>query len=158
MPTVTAGATTLYYEVHGQGARVMLVAGLGGFGAYWRPQIPAFSKRYRVVLHDHRGTGQSEWARIPYSVEQMASDTLLYGIPIPPGAAAFEQALRDMGWIKGHNLTIDYRSAKRHLDRPTALAAELVALHADVIVANAASETKAARQATASVPIVFVVH
>jgi aminoacrylate hydrolase len=76
MPTVTAGGATLYYETHGQGAPVMLVPGLGGLGAYWRPQIPAFSERYRVVLHDHRGTGQSEWARIRYSVEQMAAETL----------------------------------------------------------------------------------
>jgi len=76
MPTVTAGGTTLYYESHGDGPPVMLVAGLGGLGAYWLPQIPGFSPRYRVVTHDHRGTGQSEWARIRYTVEQMAADTL----------------------------------------------------------------------------------
>jgi aminoacrylate hydrolase len=66
MPTLTVGGTTPHYEVHGQGAPVML----------GRPQIPAFAKRYQVILHDHRGTGQSEWARIRYSVEQMAADTL----------------------------------------------------------------------------------
>src|SRR5262245_3061451 len=76
MPTVTTGETTLYYETHGEGPPVMLVAGLGGLGAYWRPQIPGFSTRYRVVLHDDRGTGQSERARTRYSVEQMAADTL----------------------------------------------------------------------------------
>ena len=76
MPTVTAGGTTLYYETHGQGAPVMLVPGLGGLGAYWRPQIPAFSQRYQVILHDHRGTGRSERAQTRYSVEQMAGDTL----------------------------------------------------------------------------------
>jgi aminoacrylate hydrolase len=76
MPTVTANGTTLYYETHGQGPPVMLVSGLGGLGAYWRPQLPAFSRRYQVVLHDHRGTGQSERASMRYSVEQMAADTL----------------------------------------------------------------------------------
>jgi aminoacrylate hydrolase len=76
MPTVRANGTTLYYESHGEGLPVMLVPGLGGLGSYWRPQIPAFSQRYRVVLHDHRGTGQSEWTTTRYSVEQMAADTL----------------------------------------------------------------------------------
>jgi aminoacrylate hydrolase len=76
MPTVTTNGTTLYYEMHGRGAPVALVSGLGGLGAYWRPQLPAFSQRYQMVLHDHRGTGQSEWASIRYSVEQMAADTL----------------------------------------------------------------------------------
>lgn len=70
----------------------------------------------------------------------------------------FEQALRDLGWVKGHNVTIDYRSAEGHLDRLPALAAELVGLRVDVIVANAAPETSAARQATRTIPIVFAVH
>jgi aminoacrylate hydrolase len=86
MPTVTAGGTSLYYEIHGQGAPVMLVAGLGGLGAYWRPQIPGVSARYQAVLHDHRGTGGSERARPPYSVEQMAADTLalMDALGLPP--------------------------------------------------------------------------
>ncbi|MEW6687615.1 MAG: ABC transporter substrate-binding protein [Pseudomonadota bacterium] len=72
--------------------------------------------------------------------------------------AKFEQALRDLGWVKGHNVAIDYRSAEGHLDRLPALAAELVRLRVDVIVANAAPETSAARQATRTIPIVFAVH
>jgi len=76
MPKVTANGTTLYYEAHGSGEPVMLVPGLGGLGSYWRPQIPALSQRYRLIVHDHRGTGQSEWAKILYSVDQMAADTL----------------------------------------------------------------------------------
>jgi putative ABC transport system substrate-binding protein len=83
----------------------------------------------------------------------------LYGTSMPPGGAAvFEQALRDLGWVKGRNITIDYRSAEAHLDRLPALAAELAGLRLDVIVANAAPETKAARQATRTIPIVFVLH
>ncbi len=76
MPTVAVNGTTLYYETHGRGTPVMLVSGLGGLAGYWRPQLPAFSPRYAVTIHDHRGTGQSEWARMRYSVEQMAADTL----------------------------------------------------------------------------------
>jgi putative ABC transport system substrate-binding protein len=82
----------------------------------------------------------------------------LYGIPVPPGAAVFEQALRELGWVKGQNIAIEYRSAEGYLDRLPALAAELVALRVNLIIANSAPETKAAREATRSIPIVFVVH
>jgi putative ABC transport system substrate-binding protein len=82
----------------------------------------------------------------------------LYGPPVTPGARVFEDALRDLGWVKGQNIAIEYRSAEGYLDRLPALARELVALKVDLIVANSAPETSAARQATRSIPIVFVVH
>jgi putative tryptophan/tyrosine transport system substrate-binding protein len=82
----------------------------------------------------------------------------LYGIPIPPSAAIFEQALQELGWVNGQNVAIEYRSAEGHLDRLPALAAELVDLRVNLIIAYAAPETKAARQATRSIPIVFVLH
>ncbi len=66
----------LYYEEHGSGPPLMMVAGLGGLGSYWGPQIERFAKHYRVILHDHRGTGQSTRSQIDYSLEQMARDTL----------------------------------------------------------------------------------
>lgn len=76
MPTARVRDATLYYEVHGEGPPLMLVPGLGGLAGYWDPQIPSFSSRYRVIVHDHRGTGRSEWSDIAYSVDQMAADTL----------------------------------------------------------------------------------
>ena len=76
MPTLRVRDTTLYYEIHGDGPPVMLVAGLGGLGGYWAPQISPFARRYRVIVHDHRGTGRSEWSDVAYSVDQMAADTL----------------------------------------------------------------------------------
>src|SRR5437867_923242 len=54
----------------------MLVPGLNGVGAFWARQIPDFARDFRVVVHDHRGTGQSTHSRIRYSVEQMAADVL----------------------------------------------------------------------------------
>ncbi|TYC52463.1 alpha/beta fold hydrolase [Rhodobacterales bacterium] len=66
----------LYYEEHGLGRPLIMVAGLGGVGAYWAPQLDAFASRFRVILHDHRGTGQSSRSQIDYSVAQMAEDTL----------------------------------------------------------------------------------
>src|SRR5688572_29527134 len=54
----------------------MLVPGLGGQGSFWISQVPAFSREFRTVVHDHRGTGRSTHSRITYSVEQMADDAL----------------------------------------------------------------------------------
>lgn len=67
---------TLYYEVHGAGPALLLVPGLGGLGSFWAAHLPALSRDYTVVLHDHRGTGQSSRSAIRYSVEQMADDVI----------------------------------------------------------------------------------
>lgn len=76
MPIAKLSDGELYYEEHGSGYPLMLVAGLGGVGSYWNAQLRDFSKDYRVVIHDHRGTGKSSRSKIEYSIEQMASDTL----------------------------------------------------------------------------------
>ena len=66
----------LYYEVHGEGPPLLMVAGLGGMGSFWSEHVPALAKKYQVVLHDHRGTGKSSPSKIEYSVDQMADDLL----------------------------------------------------------------------------------
>jgi aminoacrylate hydrolase len=74
MPKADLGDLQIYYEAHGEGPPVLLVPGLGGIGAYWQPNIPAFSAKHRVIIHDHRGTGQSSRSSIKYSVDQMTDD------------------------------------------------------------------------------------
>lgn len=74
MPKVTVGDAQIFYEVYGSGPPVFLVPGLGGVGSYWQPNIAAFAARYQVVVHDHRGTGQSSRSMIRYSVDQMTDD------------------------------------------------------------------------------------
>ena len=76
MPTTSIGDADLHYEEAGQGPPLMLVPGLGGQGSFWISQVPAFSREFRTVVHDHRGTGRSTHSRITYSVEQMADDVL----------------------------------------------------------------------------------
>ena len=76
MPTVSIGDADLYYEEAGAGAPLMLVPGLSGQGSFWISQVPVFSREFRTVIHDHRGTGRSTHSRIRYSVEQMADDAL----------------------------------------------------------------------------------
>ncbi len=71
--TLTDGEE-LYYEVHGHGPPLALISGLNGVGAFWTPHLDALAREYRVVLHDHRGTGRSSPSRIDYSIAQMAGD------------------------------------------------------------------------------------
>ncbi|HLG87744.1 MAG TPA: pyrimidine utilization protein D [Alphaproteobacteria bacterium] len=76
MPKIAVGDAHIFYETHGDGQPVLLVPGLGGVGSYWAPNIPAFSRRHLVVVHDHRGTGQSSRSEMRYSVDQMTGDLL----------------------------------------------------------------------------------
>ena len=68
---------------------------------------------------------------------------------------AFRRGLRDLGYVEGRNVVIEYRDAEGKFERLPALAAELVALKVDVILASAAPQALAAKQATTTLPIVF---
>jgi putative tryptophan/tyrosine transport system substrate-binding protein len=68
---------------------------------------------------------------------------------------AFVQRLRELGWVEGHNLAIDYRWAEGRSGRFTEIAAEFVRLKVDVIVAATTPAALAAKQATSVIPIVF---
>ena len=67
---------------------------------------------------------------------------------------AFRQGLRDLGYIEGKNILVEYRYIEGKLDRYPSLVAELVQLKVDVLVATAA--IRAAKEATKTIPIVIV--
>ena len=73
----------------------------------------------------------------------------------PARIEAFRQGLRDVGYVEGKNIIIEYRYAERKFDRLPALATELVRLKVDVIVTSASQETRAAKEATNTIPIVM---
>ena len=68
---------------------------------------------------------------------------------------AFVQRLRELGWIEGRTVTIEYRWAENRPERFPEIAAELVRRKVDVIFTAGAGTTLAARQATSDIPIVF---
>jgi len=70
--------------------------------------------------------------------------------------SAFLQRLSALGYVEGKNILLEERSADGHPERLNALARELAALKVDAIVAPAAAASRAARQATNSIPIVMV--
>jgi putative ABC transport system substrate-binding protein len=73
-----------------------------------------------------------------------------------PFFQAFEQRLRELGYIEGQNIAIEYRNAEGRPDRLPGLAAELVRLNVNVIVTATAHATRAAKEATTAIPIVIV--
>ncbi len=68
---------------------------------------------------------------------------------------AFRQGLRELGYVEGKNIVVEYRYAEEKLDRLPALAAELVRLKVDVIVTGGSGNTRAAKEATNKIPIVM---
>ena len=68
---------------------------------------------------------------------------------------AFQQGLRDLGWFDGKNISIEYRYADGRDDRLPDLAADLVRLKVDIIVAAVTADVSAAKNATKTIPIVM---
>jgi len=92
--------------------------------------------------------GQQKIARIGY---------LGFGSPstIPTRIEAFRQGLRELGYVEGKNIFIEWRSAEGNADRLPSLAAELVRLKVDIIVTNGPYSTRAAKAANVTIPIVM---
>ncbi|ALM85374.1 alpha/beta fold hydrolase [Bordetella sp. N] len=77
MPHIDANGISHAYTFHGpeDGAPLVLIAGMGGAGSFWQPQIEAFAARHRVLVYDQRGTGGT--ARVPVrDIYQLADDLL----------------------------------------------------------------------------------
>jgi putative ABC transport system substrate-binding protein len=73
----------------------------------------------------------------------------------PSTTEAFRQGLRELGWVEGRNLSIEFRDAGGKPERLADLAADLVRLKVDVIVARGSQATGAAKHVTSTIPIVM---
>ena len=73
-----------------------------------------------------------------------------------PNRTAFLQGLRDLGYVEGETIAIEWRSAEGQLERLPALAAELAGLPVDIIVASGPASIRAAKNATSTIPIVML--
>src|SRR5262245_31433716 len=74
--------------------------------------------------------------------------------PMPPTIEALRQGLRELGYVEGKNIVIEYRYTEGKDDRYAPLAAELVSLGVDAIVTMGNRATFAAKQATNTIPII----
>ena len=100
----------------------------------------------------------SAWAQQPKNIPRIG---FLFGGSASAVAArteAFRHGLRDLGYVEGKNIIIEWRHAEGKSDYLPALAAELVRLKVDIIVTTGAAPTRAAKAATNTIPIVMAQH
>ena len=93
-------------------------------------------------------------AQAPAKVRRIGLLSGLSPSDATPLLQAFRQGLRDLGWVEGKNISIEYRYAEGRADRLPELAADLVRLKVDVIVAPSSTAALAAQKATRAIPIV----
>ena len=76
MPKVQANGIELFYEESGAGEPLLLIAGFGCDHTNWRKLVPLLASSYRLITFDNRGVGQSTSPATPYTIGQMAEDTI----------------------------------------------------------------------------------
>jgi aminoacrylate hydrolase len=130
MPHVEVENATIHYQLMGnpEKPKVMLIAGLGGFGMSWWPQVERFAERYHVVLPDHRGTGQSSRPEAGHTMTQNAQDmaAVLRHAGVGPahivgssagGAIAQIMALNHGDLVRSVTLTSSFARADAYMRR-----------------------------------------
>ncbi len=75
MPIIKVNDIDMYYEIHGAGEPLVLIAGLNSDHMLYRGILSQLAANYQVVVFDNRGVGQTSKPDIPYSIEMMADDT-----------------------------------------------------------------------------------
>jgi pimeloyl-ACP methyl ester carboxylesterase len=74
MPKVKIGDINMYYEVHGRGEPLVMIAGAGASVKWMYHVIPIYSKDYQFILYDNRDIGKTEGPDTPYTIEMLADD------------------------------------------------------------------------------------
>src|SRR5437899_5123985 len=104
--------------------------------------------------------GAAAWPLAARAQQPAKLPTIGYlGTAVPsawsPWTSAFVQRLRELGWVEGRTVVIEFRWAEGREERYAEIAAEFVRLKVDVIVTSGTSPVVAAKRATSTIPIVF---
>jgi putative tryptophan/tyrosine transport system substrate-binding protein len=100
--------------------------------------------------------GDAVEARQPKKVPRVGYLAAVTASADAPRLEAFRKGLRDLGYVEGENIILEYRHEDRGFERLPSLAAELVSLKVDVLVAVTTNAALAAKNTTATIPIVFM--
>src|SRR5262245_19940980 len=104
-----------------------------------------------ILLSTIAGSEAQQTAKIPLIGFQLDAPALA----MTARTEAFRQGLRELGYIEGKNIIIEWRSAEGKPERRSELAAELVRLKVDVIVSAGPTVTRVVKEATSTIPIVM---
>jgi putative ABC transport system substrate-binding protein len=97
-------------------------------------------------------------AQQPAKIPRIGYVRVVSDDPATPNVKAFQQGLRDLGYVEGKNILIEYRYAEGNIDRIPILVAELAQLKVDVLISGDGPAIRAAKQATKTIPIVMVIN
>ncbi len=106
MPFLQSNDVNLYYEIHGNGAPLILIPGLGYGGWMWHKMIPGLAEQFQVISFDNRGSGQSDKPAGPYTAQMLAADTV--GVLDHMGIEKAHIMGHSMGGFIAQALAIDY--------------------------------------------------
>lgn len=109
MPNIQVNTVSLYYEIHGAGEPLMLVAGLGSDSQSWQPVIEALSRHFLVITPDNRGTGRTVPQDVETSIRQIADDCMALARHL--GFSSFKLLGHSMGGFVALNLAARYPDA-----------------------------------------------
>jgi putative tryptophan/tyrosine transport system substrate-binding protein len=101
------------------------------------------------------GVGEMVQAQQPAKIPRVGFLAGVSASTISARTDAFRQGLRELGYVEGKSIVVDYRYAEGNADRERELAAELVRLKVEIIVTTGPTVTRTAKEATATIPIVF---
>lgn len=76
MSIFSANDITMYYELHGQGKPLVLIAGYTGDHTFWKFVVPGLAEHFQVLIFDNRGIGQTQDAGNAFTLENMAEDVI----------------------------------------------------------------------------------
>jgi putative ABC transport system substrate-binding protein len=113
------------------------------------------SLRLLLIIATLVGCGAIAEAQQPTKIPRIGYINAGTASTNPARVEAFRQGLRELGYVEGKNIVIEYRAAEGKLDRLPALAAELVRLKVDVIVTAGPPGTRAVKEANITIPIVM---
>ncbi len=94
MPIAQVNNINIYYEIHGEGEPLILLAGLGSDSQSWQFVINNISQHFQTIILDNRGVGRSDSPAPPYSIKNMAKDTI----------ALMDHLKIDRAHILGHSM------------------------------------------------------
>ncbi|EKN68793.1 hypothetical protein BABA_12101 [Neobacillus bataviensis LMG 21833] len=158
MPITKANGIDLYYEIHGEGEPLLLIMGLSLDSKSWFRTVPALSEKYKVIIFDNRGVGQSGKPNSPYSIELMAEDAR--AVLDAAGVEAAHVYGISMGGMIAQRLAIKYPERIRSLilGCTTPGGASSVQASADVsmlMLSRASSIATPEEMAWATAPILY---
>jgi len=113
MPNIAINDVDLYYEIHGVGEPLMLVAGLASDSQSWLPVMEELSRHFLVITPDNRGTGRTVPQDIDTSIRQMADDCIALAEHL--GFSSFSLLGHSMGGFIAMDMSIRYPDAIKNL-------------------------------------------